>query len=785
MFFFLAFFHYEPFEKRDFSELKINLWEANTTTEVSWWSVDDACNRSETANTIHCKAGTKSKYTFWRYVIDEVPDGIYKYAEIKCNGKGIGGCGVGVTIGVNGQAVFHDYVEINNIKNFTFSNPVNNNICFQLSFTADSDTEDTIYDVPEIRLLYLPIAKQTKEYTVKEIENVENGKVYSTHVSKDDGPVRLYSHIIKLPHEMKTAIETPNVWFKADGEYLEVPIVANSTHILGMSVLDQSYFHGWVSEYVMYEGSLSIVFTLYAEARDSNGFDISYYLIERKTTSWRDAIEKWHACFPDIYHVQPYGSGAWIPWPKVNTNETCVTEDELINKFNGKFQWGYYQDQGSSKLPFFGYIEPTKIHDFKVNFTEETVEQDVKEAMENGDKAAEMIWKYALKDRNGKRLIENGFFKTYGIMCSVMWSDELFEYQNNYLVNRNNQHCQIATGSNCSGVALDSTSPGAVTYDLTQLNDSMPYYLVESWNDLQGRYIPQICGYFKLMKQYSPLSAKGYMMNAYNAPQQLTKYVANVGWETSMVLQGKFVYSNWYKQRFWKARYSLGSRSYSDIDESDNEYIDKFFEEYMSTKFAFGSTPSFDNDFYSLNCHRIRSLWHDFERWEPVIKKVLDGNIFYANGRGLIEGNFTNLDDYAMFCDKSLENCYVNIFITTDNPVVVQVGGNIKPVCIFSANDTTCEVDGNNVTVQMHNVPKERRFRLATIQIKDETKDETKDGTNDDKNKGLTGGEIAGIVIGVIAFIAIIVVCVVFFLFRKKNDDSEKGDDKSEGNMSV
>lgn len=86
-----------------------------------------------------------------------------------------------------------------------------------------------------------------------------------------------------------------------------VPIVPNRSHII---VLNDRYVHAWHIEWTTADRVSHVFLEIYAQCRENvESSDLSYILIEKVTTSLRDAIEKWHIEFGNVYDRQIFGVG--------------------------------------------------------------------------------------------------------------------------------------------------------------------------------------------------------------------------------------------------------------------------------------------------------------------------------------------------------------------------------------------------------------------------------------------------------------------------------------------
>lgn len=333
-------------------------------------------------------------------------------------------------------------------------------------------------------------------YTSEKVSN-HNANVISTTVKRSQGKVTLNSFHHIEPHP-QLSTKVGNLQF---GEYLKimfVPIAANGSHIIGVNVLDDRYVHAWHIERTTVDRVSHVFLEIYAQSRENvESFDLSYILIEKVTTSCRDAIEiwrdsMWHIEFGDVYDSQEFGAGTWVPFSDVSR---CFKSDEekleFREVFNAKFQWGPFPTAADHSLPTFAYVEPTLLHT-DIPYIE-------------GKTVREMVEYCPTKSEMG----------------------EILMMEDNWLIPKLKE--EINFGFPHEGIGLDSMININPTYQLDNCKDDIPYYLV----DLNGNPFVETSGcHFRIMKRERGNATRGYVINSANSLPQNVPFLATSGYET-------------------------------------------------------------------------------------------------------------------------------------------------------------------------------------------------------------------------------------------------------------
>ncbi|KAH0788721.1 hypothetical protein GPJ56_007403 [Histomonas meleagridis] len=319
------------------------------------------------------------------------------------------------------------------------------------------------------------------------------------------------------------------------------------------------------------------------------------------------------------------------------------------------------------------------------------------------------------------------------------------------------------------------------------------------------------------LKEQSP---NGFMWNSYYTPPQLTRYIANVGWECGMGLYGRDYYEEWHKMRFYHAKFLSGSRSYSNLEISGYWYTMDRIEDYYSHQFAFGSFPSLSD---WTQCDYISQKKEFFMKWIPHMLYVMNENIYMANDAGkLVKVLMNGTNERSTYCQprKKAKNgvveCYTTFVIDHDDEhfLNIKFDDSVKPEVMFQANGINySNVIGNNATLELTdenawqrcctfkfnmNADELYNFNIDYSGWEDVMKDEEEvktdksdigktdeggeggdestggEGGSDNDNtdgdaSGLSNGEIAAIVVVVVVVVAAACVGIVVWKLKVEN----------------
>lgn len=682
----------------------------------------------------------------------------------------------------------------------------------------NKDMDEVIFFSPVIHF------KKEKFYKFSQISttSVGNAQRYEVTVTKDLGPIVI--HTIHLADYFQMSSLHSN---GRDDNYdgiMRVPIIANGTRIVGFDIFKDDFMHCWVSK--KYDKTFSAgkdkAMEIRLTAREA--FQISILVLDYVSNSWYDSLEKWHFTFPEVYCVQPYGTGSWIPfWNSLNSTETEF--------FLGRFQWGLYPTKLDPEVPYFVYIEPTMIHlnpkYHKYNDDYETYIKSLQESSTNDEIGQDKLKALSVLD-DAMRNATN--FIAQGSTPKVMFTGTAEKFLTDSQLLGSLQH-SISLGLTISGIGWDSTSNNQMDY-VQENHQSLPvslvpYYLI----DANGKeYMYQWAGLFHSFKEYFVNDTKGHMANAYWIPSQLVKYMATNGWENLIEYKGYVEVGMWYQMRYWIDRFNKGSRPTCHLSTSKIEYSIACAEEVFSVHLAYGATPSYFSpdgteglNFWS-NPSFYNGLRPFYQRWGPVFKKVLNHTLFYANQKGIVSNSRPqdeqnpalksstneNSDDQttiSMFCENTTsstnQECYVNVFIAYTKPhnvgnafkrtTYVHIDNPNPPTCLFMSKSMKCEVINQTTTkivMEGSDFSKDySTFRTVVLQVNvgdlvptdiislNKASDQEMNGGNEQNQntpKPKNAELIAGVTVGVVVVVAIIIVVVVVVIKRRQEQSEDQ-----------
>ncbi|KAH0793057.1 hypothetical protein GPJ56_002952 [Histomonas meleagridis] len=695
----------------------------------------------------------------------------YAYARTVCNAhssnKNTGAqCYVDMTRTRNIQPrVIYQYGANSNIGTSTvyeLSQPCPNisvDYCIYLENDADDD-RDAVFTLPVIELFNTIVESKEIETTTETIK--PNVKRVKGHVPYNSQDPKLHLYTLKLtnPHPFPDTFSSPNFNYISTSKNVhQVPILANSTHIIGIDIFARDFVHLWEVE-TSYDStdmdSQLLCFSMYIEVIDRNGFDMPYIILEKPSTSWLDALEKWHLTFPEIYNEQPGGQGLWAAFPDLVSIFPDSTEDRDI--FGVQFLWGPAYDEVKPYLSTYLYIEPSLIH-VTIPYTPETYIQDLESCAADTSNEEHLAC---------EALLENGNQYPYGQLNAreenagwnvgsvgyVSYTGKAYEYLTSDLNKTISTYKKHETEYH--GIAVDSFSSGfridyATDTHTPAKADIIPYYLVDSDNG--HSYVPNIVHYFTLYKDHLSDTPRGFMTNTNYEPPQFTQFHACSGHEVEIVGDSHHVeYTSYFRENFWKQRYVLGSRPMSQIENTDRKYALRYMEEYFSLLISFGCAPSYfshdasSESFFTLeSIDDINTAKPQYERWTPIFRTLLNDTVYYANQRGMVTMELPadeqnpeltdeeELNAMSMFCEKEdkavdgFVNCYVAALIANSGTysgddfkrtLVLNVNTTQQLNCLFVSNDMSCDAGNGKVTLKIEGLPKYQRYRAAVISFK-------------------------------------------------------------------
>ena len=685
-------------------------------------------------------------------------------------------------------------------KHAECSNPKLEDVTIKLSLQNHGNT-DLVFNLPEVTY-YIEKYKEFTDVSTSKVPNHPKVQRITAHIKGTD-KIKLKTMALTNPHDFPKKYK---YWLNLDysdidNKMSQVPIIANGTHILAVDILDDNFWHAWRLEKLWYNQTFETSFKMSIQARKEEGFDISYLLIETPTTSWLDALEKFHNEFAEIYHVQPLGIGASVPFYDMYKCFNGTTDDRDI--YLGNFQWTTWPDQTKPYLPSFYFLEPTLFY-VNMPFKQDTYEQDLLNCETEHADDPDLVHqcKVALESTSYTRENKMNMYHETSFSRDVYGCLLIFDQSNTYT----HQHFLsdldrlLHQGSRppATGIHYDYYSYNSVSFvsRVDVVPNVLPYYLLEDGKDDYTPTVPLTADHFNHFKLFRDNASKGFSINSAWVQPQWVQFLAEVGYETEYVSGDTISFSDYQIMKDGIIRYQLGSRALSNIEMTSLSKLKDHFDELFAMHFASGSVPDFTNLWISVgiwdNCELLSEVREDYERWSPMIKAVLNNTMYQANNRGKVnlsfpaegqnpeidfENNFQDNEpsDLMTWCSKDsdetkIKDCYVSLFMAYN--MAHSVGDQFKRTynltfeiderdelqCFFTAKDTDCRIEGNSAIVSMSGIPSKRTFRTVVIYVKPAS--------------WLHGGVIAAFVLA--SFIVVAVIAFVIFLFCIKPRQDKK-----------
>ncbi|KAH0786524.1 hypothetical protein GPJ56_009595 [Histomonas meleagridis] len=620
-------------------------------------------------------------------------------------------------------------------------------------FLQNLGTESVIFSLPELMLrsYIYERADYIEESEGKVVVNIKEGDEYQLSTLFLENPFPL------PPNSIKYEFQLPRL-----------PIIANSTHIVGVDIEFTNFFIPW--DFVI-DNTANFFLNLTAR-RD---FSISFYVLEVETTSYLDALEKWHDKFPHIYHHQEFGVGCWVSFYFDNNR------DDLDTNYFVKFFWGTYVKY--KNYPMFGYVEPSCYHisNMSIGNTPEITKQKLEECLNDetneGREKCYLALHYTPRYSNGSFVSLRNEKETWndGIFGNLRMEEFTYHYYFDQVLDT------IIKDDTINGLGLDSFN---IDYDSYQVENEDPFlYVPFLLNDKKkNKYLPSIVGLFwALTKADQNLSTYGknyFMSNTNTLYPQYIKYIQMGGFETD-------VFENWgdhQAHNFFTLRYCMGSRALSVLENTDNSRAYTRTEKYFSICASLGIFPSYFTDipgekhFWESETD-LEAKRDDYKRWGTVLNYTLDHTYYRANRLGrlnfvveTVPFEISKLSTVSMFCNKENEKCFIWALIAGKGKMEINVNDKVplsEAKLLFTANNLEVNILNNNITLRLNDVEDDDAYRAACVEL-----DFNMENQPSIDKKGLSDGEIAGIVIAVVAAIAIACVLIYVFVIRKKNDKS-------------
>ncbi|KAH0793167.1 hypothetical protein GPJ56_002876 [Histomonas meleagridis] len=722
------------------------------------WSKREGCTSTPSSDgqTLIAPPGTTSTLAYYfSYRVNQFPTGKrYIYVRTTCNAASSNNneaalCYVDIT--QSNPRIVYRYGANSNIGTSTIyqlSQPApNESVSLTIYMMNQDPTRDAVFLLPKVEFFNQIINPQEIPVTSEPITSLCTRYIGHVPYHSNDPKLRLYSLSLQNPHLFPTKFSTPNYAFSnSAGSIAQVPIIANGSHIIGIDLYAFDFMHLWkIEEIEDSNGTKTTHFSMHIEVTNTNGFNISLLVLEQASSSWLDALEKWHLHFSDIYSTQPGGQGLWAAFPQLQSIFPNSTDDRDV--YGVQFQWGASWNQVKQYLKSYIYIEPTMIH-VSIPYNEETVISDLQNCANDKNNSQYLkcaaILEEGNRNVNGEIVIEaeNASWNV-GLKSYVILEGKSYDY---YIPGLDNSIANYVNNNiSFDGIAIDSFSGGyRITYisndNRVALSD-IPYYLYDE--NAQKSFIPTIVNFLRIYKRYLNVSSGGS------------------GYEVGFVpaADGHLKYSKTTRDNFWKQRFTSGSRPISTLENTPRENSFKYMEEYFSLLLSFGGAASYfsynaaQKNFWSAECKQeIFDTREHFERWTPVLRAVLNDTVFYANQYEMVEmelppdqqvpplDNTTSretieMSDKTMFCDKikngKQSNCYLVVLLAyngeysgSDFRRLAKVKFNAKNnsnsyECFFVSNDMSCKPQGDGeFELEIKGLPKYHQYRVAVIRFK-------------------------------------------------------------------
>ena len=624
-------------------------------------------------------------------------------------------------------------------------------------FLQNLGEEDYIFSLPEIYL-------RTYEYEAMDYTVDDKGKVTVNIKANDE--FQLSSMFLENPFSFPR-------YMRVKTGLAKLPIIANATHTIGIDIEDSRFYAPW--DYAI-ENEAHFFMNL--SARED--FYITFYVIEVRTTCYLDALEKWHEKFSHIYHYQHYGTGNWLPFDFLETN------NELDTTYLATFFWGSVIKY--KHYPRFRYVEPTLYHirDIHVGSTlQETIDKITECANDPTHPDRDLCYlalRYTPRGADGNFITIRNEDETWntGIRGYLRMEGEALEYKYNSTLNDAN------SDPDYDGIGQDSFACEELAYQAGG-DDPFPYMPMLLVDKNQKRFMPLTAGLFHVMveaaKNLSGIGKDHFLANNDRMFPQYVKFLDAVGYECH-------IYSNWggyIANNFHLHRYTMGSRALSMLEDILGGQAFTRTEKYFSICASLGIFPSYYSDDPSRvafwkNEEDLLTKKSDYLRWGPILRQATNHTIYRANCLGRLNYTYnttpSDISYYttmSMFCEPGDEKCYLFAMIAGKGTMNITINEDAqleKSEVIFRANNLEATANGREIQLKLSDVEDDDAYRTACIELTFTAKS-GEDEQNNPGGNGLSGGEIAGIVIVVILGIAIIAIIIYIFVFLPKKKENE------------
>ncbi|EAX87450.1 hypothetical protein TVAG_358560 [Trichomonas vaginalis G3] len=458
----------------------------------------------------------------------------------------------------------------------------------KLSITFYSGDNTAEFGVPTVSFFAKNIALNTygQPTLTKLKDNVYKATV---EISPED---KLYINTLTLlnPFDPPKTFDKFN-WDLPLGktDVMLIPMISNATMMIGYDIYSYDFLHQW-HQRQDYTGS-------YLEIcmHPLTKFTLSYIIVVKNSENYRDSMEKWHFTFPDIYNVNRYGPGAWIPFYL----NRAQNDFDPVESFMGKYFWGtiFKSDDMYYDLLRFKYYELTFIHVREID-----CDENYKENIEKcTTQSCDYIRRYGVKDIDGNYYCIPNYNKI-GSRAVHLWVGDMVQPVIDDLISHKKQF-------RYDGIGLDSMTNFRANYRFVCPLDLCPYRILDDKNN-DVEFENMAAAIFNMFNKLSEYAPSGFMTNAQFTYPQVTKFVTSSGYElytfTNDFANDKFTKKNWFNI------FSLGSRSISHLDNSLNYSAS---EQYFSFCASLGVIPSY---FRYVDTLRFWTDANDKQTMKPV-----------------------------------------------------------------------------------------------------------------------------------------------------------------------
>lgn len=676
----------------------------------------------------------------------------------------------------------------------------------------DDTTTDAFFGIPGLKFFQ----KKYNYLADVESEPVDGHSSVTrktVSISRDAGKIDLQTLVLlnqwQLPNPVQYNMGGLN-YYDSGEPFATVPIIANATHIIGFDIFHDTFIQPWriVEETDGMDRTSAL--SLHMVARTDKGASMTYLVWETESTSWTDALEKWHIEFSEIYQEAPAGWGLWAPF--AHLEGLFPNNTDYRDVYHVGFTWGSSPEKCKKDMDNYVYTEPTYVHINTMKFNENTWLSDIEACANNEEHPERDACKAALacpaKQADGSWMIiaEHEPWNPDGIRLVTIYDGICKDYLKKKYHDKLNDI--YYPGIYCGG-SMDSFATGATEHymslDDTETINHVPYLM---YDQNGATFLPIYASLSTAFHDLAVHSPQGVLLNAFSIPPEFVRLQGNLGYEIQTASAEGFDYNEWTQALLWKARYNGCAHSQSYIENTDRTYGKKYTEEYFSVMASIGSVASYfshnaaENNFWDPESNDIFELRDVFERWMEPMNEACNGSWYYANQLGLVKMTMDesrqvpdldekhDISSVSMFCKPEAKavdgavDCYVMAFLGYRNShsagntfmrvAEIDING-ANPECFFTAKDMKCTVDSNGkVTVSMAGIESGKTYRTAIIKFKrsveqnaPETQTPGTQTPTEPSNSNV--GVIVGSVVGSIAAVALIAVGAVFVIRKHRS----------------